>query len=221
MARRQHVEIRLDHNAPPVRQGLEEGATEFARGEVAKLRDSLTELASPQLLEAITDVAASVTKCLREGNKVLFCGNGGSAADAQHMAAELVGRQNYDRAPAAGLALSVDTSVLTALSNDYGYEGVFARQVQALGRPGDVLIGFSTSGRSVNVARAIGAARDTGMVTVAFTGRDPRDMRIAELVIAVPSQETAKVQELQLVAGHIVFALVERALFPAPALSTS
>ena len=145
---------------------------------------------------------------------MLFCGNGGSAADAQHLAAELVGRQNYDRSPAAGIALSVDTSVLTAIGNDYGYDRVFARQVQALGRRGDVLVGISTSGRSKNVVEALTVARSNEITTVAFTGSDPRDMAGADYVVAMPAEETAKVQELQLVAGHIIFALVEQTLFP-------
>jgi D-sedoheptulose 7-phosphate isomerase len=159
-------------------------------------------------------VAKLVADALAAGHRVLFCGNGGSAADAQHLAAELVGRQNYDRAPAAGIALTADTSVLTALGNDYGYDNVFARQVTAVGRPGDVLFGISTSGRSVSVVAALTAARSAGLVTVSLTGRDPRAMAAADHVLAMPADETAKVQELQLVCGHIVFALIERTLFP-------
>ena len=144
----------------------------------------------------------------------MFCGNGGSAADSQHLAAELVGRQNYDRAPAAGIALTVDTSALTALGNDYGFDTVFSRQVEALGRAGDVLIGISTSGRSVNVVRALEAAKTKGITTVSFTGSEPRDMSIAQHMLCVPASETAKIQELHMVCGHIIFALVERILFP-------
>ncbi len=194
----------------------QEAAVEFATGELAKLQTALAELAAPERAGALAEVAAMVTERLRAGGKVLFCGNGGSAAEAQHMAAELVGRQNYDRAPAAGIALTVDTSALTAIGNDYGYELVFARQVQALGRPGDVLVGISTSGRSANVVKAIEAARQLGITTVAVTGRDPRDMGVADFVLAMPADETAKIQELQLTAEHIVFALVERSLFPRP-----
>ena len=172
---------------------LEPRAAEFARSEVAKLQEGLEQLGRQGPLDDMVAAAAAVVGCLRAGGKVMFCGNGGSAADAQHMAAELVGRQNYDRAPAAGLALSVDTSVLTALSNDYGYDGVFARQVQALGRPGDVLVGMSTSGRSRNVVAALEAAKAAGIPTVAFTGRDPRDMAIADYVLAMPADETAKI----------------------------
>ncbi len=191
-----------------------EDVREFAAAEVAKLQQSLSELVAEANIVAMAQVAGAVVKCLQLGGKVLFCGNGGSAADAQHLAAELVGRQNYDRGPAAGISLTVDTSVLTAISNDYSYDGVFARQVQALGRPGDVLFGISTSGRSKNVVQALAAARSGSLITVALTGRDPRDMSGADYVLAVPATETAKVQELQLVVGHIIFALVERAVFP-------
>ena len=198
----------------PGGHGVTAQALEFAFAELDKLRRGVQELMAAPYVQALAAAAAAVTECLRNGGKVLFCGNGGSAADAQHMAAELVGRQNYDRAPAAGIALTVDTSALTAISNDYGYEVVFSRQVRALGRPGDVLVGISTSGRSRNVVLALQAAREVGMTTVAFTGRHPREMGEADHVLAMPADETAKVQELQLAGEHIVFALVERALFP-------
>jgi len=125
-----------------------------------------------------------------------------------------VGRQNYNRAPAAGIALTVDTSALTAIGNDYGYDSVFSRQVEALGNAGDVLIGISTSGRSQSVVRAIESAKAKGITTVSFTGREARDMSIADIKLAVPATETAKIQELHITCGHIVFALVERILFP-------
>jgi D-sedoheptulose 7-phosphate isomerase len=197
--------------APP---RLEAGALDYVGREISKLKAGLDELAEAGRVALMADTAQRIVQCLDGGGKVLFCGNGGSAADAQHLAAELVGRQNYDRSPAAGIALSVDTSVLTAISNDYGYEGVFSRQVRALGRPGDVLVGISTSGRSANVVKALGEAGEMGLGTVAFTGRQPRDMASADYVLAMPADETAKIQELQLVAGHIIFALVERAMFP-------
>jgi D-sedoheptulose 7-phosphate isomerase len=193
------------------------GEIEFATNEVAKLQDSLVQLASEDSVASMVSVAGVIVSCLREGGKVLFCGNGGSAAGSQHLAAELVGRQNYDHSPAAGIALSVDTSVLTAISNDYCYDSVFSRQVEAIGRPGDILVGISTSGRSKNVVKALEVATSHEITTVALTGQDPRDMAGADFVLAMPATETAKVQELQLVAGHIVFGLVERALFPRPA----
>jgi len=200
-------------NVQPVAEVGDE-AVRFAAREVRKLQDALAELAAPGYISAMTEAAAAVVRCIQSGGKVLFCGNGGSAADAQHLAAELVGRQNYDRPPAPGIALSVDTSVLTAISNDYGYDDVFARQVMAIGREGDVLVGISTSGRSKNVIEALLTAQKAGISTVAFTGRDPRDMSNADFVLAMPADETPKIQELQLVAGHIIFGLVERALFP-------
>ena len=186
----------------------------FIDGEIAKSRAGIDALASPHYSELLAAIASRVVDTIRAGGKIMFCGNGGSAADSQHLAAELVGRQNYNRAPAAGLALTVDTSALTAIGNDYGYETVFSRQVEALGNSGDVLIGISTSGRSANVVAAFEAAQKKGITTVAFTGQDARDMDIADMRLCVPASETAKIQELHITCGHIVFALAERILFP-------
>lgn len=186
----------------------------FIYGEIAKSRAGLDGLESPHYSQIMADISSRIVESLRAGGKIMFCGNGGSAADSQHLAAELVGRQNYNRAAAAGLALTVDTSALTAVGNDYGYDSVFSRQVEALGNAGDVLIGISTSGRSVNVVRAIEAAKRKGIITVSFTGREPRDMDIAQMQLCVPASETAKIQELHITCGHIIFALVERILFP-------
>ena len=188
----------------------------FARQEITKLQRCLEELAEPRYVDLLAAIADEVVGSLRGQGRIFFCGNGGSAADAQHLAAELIGRQNYDRAPLAGIALTVDTSVLTALGNDYGYASVFARQIEALGREGDMLFGLSTSGRSANVVAAIAASQGKGMTTVAFTGSHPNDMAGAEWSVAVPADETAKVQELHITCGHIIFALVERTLFPKP-----
>jgi D-sedoheptulose 7-phosphate isomerase len=188
--------------------------SKFIDGEIAKSRAALEALAAPEYTLLLAAVASEITASLRAGGKVMFCGNGGSAADSQHLAAELVGRQNYDRAPAAGIALTVDSSALTAIGNDYGYESVFSRQVDALGRAGDVLIGISTSGRSVNVRRALEAANANDITTVAFTGSEAREMNIASYNVCVPAAETAKIQELHITCGHIIFALVERCLFP-------
>lgn len=186
----------------------------FIGGEIAKSRAGLDALESPHYSAILADIAHTVVECIRAGGKVMFCGNGGSAADSQHLAAELVGRQNYNRAPAAGIALTVDSSALTAIGNDYGFDVVFSRQVEALGNAGDVLIGISTSGRSANVVRAIEAAKAKGITTVSFTGDDSRDMGIADMLLPVPANETAKIQELHITCGHIIFALVERILFP-------
>ena len=186
----------------------------FIDGEIDKSRSGINVLADPRYAGTMADISGIIVESLRAGGKVMFCGNGGSAADSQHLAAELVGRQNYDRAPAAGIALTVDTSALTAIGNDYGYDAVFSRQVEALGAPGDVLIGISTSGRSPNVVRALEAANAKGISTVSFTGTESRDMAIAKYQLCVPASETAKIQELHIVCGHIIFALVERILFP-------
>jgi D-sedoheptulose 7-phosphate isomerase len=193
---------------------VKESVAAFIDGEIAKSRAGIEALGTESYSTLLSDIAASVVGALRAGRKIMFCGNGGSAADAQHLAAELVGRQNYDRAPAAGMALTVDTSALTAIGNDYGYDQVFVRQVQALGQAGDVLIGISTSGRSASVVKALEAAKAKGVVTIAFTGLDPRDMAIADYRLNVPATETAKIQELHITCGHIIFALAERILFP-------
>jgi D-sedoheptulose 7-phosphate isomerase len=194
--------------------GHADGDLAFARAEIDALQDALSALRSDEeLLETLIGVARMVVRCLRAGGVVYFCGNGGSAADAQHLAAELVGKQNFDRPPTAGVALTVDSSALTAIGNDYGFDHVFSRQITALGRPGDVLFGLSTSGRSTNVVNALAAASERGLTTVAFTGSDPRAMAKADWVLPVPATRTAKIQELHITSGHIVFALVELELF--------
>ncbi len=170
---------------------------------------------SGALREALEKVAAVCTDCLRGGGKILLAGNGGSAADAQHIAAELVGRFAFDRPGLPAIALTVDTSILTAVSNDYGYEAVFARQVQALGSAGDVLVGYSTSGRSPNIVRALAAAREQGMVTVGLCGAQGAEMTaLCDHLLAVPSGTTARIQEMHLLLGHLLCELVESALFP-------
>jgi D-sedoheptulose 7-phosphate isomerase len=191
-------------------------ARPFVDREITKLRQALDRLGRDPYPGLLSDVAGAVLKSLEGGGKVMFCGNGGSAADAQHLAAELVGRQNFDRPAAAGLALTVDTSALTAVGNDYGYQEVFSRQVEALGRPNDVLVAFSTSGRSPNVVLALAAAKAAGITTVALTGSDSREMACADHVVAVPAAETPKIQELHIVCGHIIFALVEQDRFGSP-----
>lgn len=169
------------------------------------------------LQQAVAAAALACVKALRAGGKVLFCGNGGSAGDAQHLAGEFVSRFNYDRAPVAGLALTTDTSVLTAIGNDYGYERVFERQVLGLGRPGDVLVGISTSGRSRNVLLAMEAARRIGMSTVGMTGNQREKIEsLADICIRIPSRDTPKIQEGHIVVGHALCLLVEASMFPQP-----
>jgi D-sedoheptulose 7-phosphate isomerase len=149
------------------------------------------------------------------GRKVLFAGNGGSAGDAQHLAGEFLSRLNYDRAPLAALALTTDSSVLTAIGNDYGYDRVFERQVLGLGVAGDVLIAISTSGRSPNILRAIDAARSKGLVVVGFTGRSGGEMAArCHLCLYAPADTMPLIQQLHITAGHIICGLVEERLFP-------
>jgi phosphoheptose isomerase len=163
-------------------------------------------------LRAVADAAALVVESLRQGGKLLAFGNGGSAADAQHLAAELVGRFQQRRAALAALALSTDSSVLTSVANDFGFERVFARQVEALGKPGDVAFAITTSGESPNVVDAIRAARERGLRTVALTGRDGGAAgRTADVHINVPSGSTARVQEVHRTLLHAICDLVERA----------
>ncbi len=169
------------------------------------------------LRAAVLRAAQACVASLRAGGKVLFAGNGGSAADAQHMAGEFVSRFMYDRPGLAAVALTTDTSILTAIGNDYGYEKLFERQVQALGRRGDVLVAYSTSGSSPNILRALEAARSAGVVTVGFTGNRGGPMvGLSDILLAVPSSETPRIQEGHLVLGHVLCGLVERAMFPQP-----
>lgn len=161
--------------------------------------------------------AAAVSQALARGNKLLLCGNGGSAADAQHWAGELVSRFHHDRPGLAAIALTTDSSILTAIGNDYGYERVFARQVEALGAPGDVLFALSTSGRSPNVLAALQAARDRGMLTVGFTGEGGGGMpALCDILLTVPAASTPRIQEGHEVLGHAICALIEATLFPRP-----
>jgi len=159
---------------------------------------------------ALAGIVDEVARALAGGGKVLACGNGGSAADSQHFAAELVGRFTKERRALPALALTTDTSILTAVSNDYGYERVFARQVEALGRPGDVLVGISTSGRSKNVLAAFAAAKERQMTTVALTGSDGGPIgAAADLHLNVPSPSAARVQEVHRTVLHVICELVE------------
>lgn len=163
---------------------------------------------------AILAVGEELTRAFRDGHKLLLFGNGGSAADAQHIAAEFVGRFYLNRPGLSAFALSVDPSVVTAIGNDFSFDELFARQVVAHGRPGDVAIGLSTSGGSENVARALRAGRERQMRTIALTGRSPGQVgAAADLVVAVPSGETPRIQEAHILLGHIWAEMVEAALF--------
>ncbi|MGA2327975.1 MAG: HAD-IIIA family hydrolase [Bryobacteraceae bacterium] len=164
--------------------------------------------------QPILDAAALIATAFRTGGKVMLCGNGGSAADAQHIAAEFVGvlSQSFPRPGLPAIALTTDTSILTAGANDFGFEGVFARQVQALGRPGDVLVGISTSGNSANVLRAFEYAREHGLGTIALAGPGGKLPALADVAIRVPADATQYIQESHILIGHILCDLVERSL---------
>ncbi len=158
-------------------------------------------------------IADVITDAFKKGNKVLLFGNGGSAADAQHIAGELAGKFYIDREPLPAIALTTNTSVLTAIGNDYGYEEVFSRQVKALAKKGDVVIGLSTSGNSPNILQGINEAKKLGAVTVAFTGDRGKLKKLADYVLSIPSSSTPRIQEAHITAGHIICYLVEQALF--------
>ena len=162
---------------------------------------------------AIVEVAHVISGRLADGGTALFCGNGGSAADAQHLSAELMGRYMKERNPLPALALTVDTSILTAIGNDYGYEYVFERQVRGIGRRGDVLVGISTSGESRNVILALKAAREKGIVTIGLCGSKQGSMsEYCDYLVAVPADRTDQIQELHIMVGHIICGLIEEVL---------
>jgi D-sedoheptulose 7-phosphate isomerase len=165
--------------------------------------------------DRIAQTAEVIAHGLRNGRKMLFFGNGGSAADSQHLAAEMVGRFGPDRSALAAIALSTDTSILTAVGNDYGYEKVFARQIEALGQAGDIAIGISTSGNSPSILAALDVARAKSLYTVGFTGESGGKMNgRAEMLFRVPSRQTPRIQETHILLGHIICELVDRELFP-------
>jgi D-sedoheptulose 7-phosphate isomerase len=164
----------------------------------------------------VTAIAARIAAAFRAGHKIMLAGNGGSAADAQHIAGEFLSRFRFDRNPLAAIALTVDTSVLTAIGNDYGYEHVFARQIAGLGRAGDVFIAISTSGRSPNVLAAMRAARAIGVTTIGFTGTAPgaAAMReLSDLFLAAPTPDTPLMQQIHITAAHAICETVEQDLF--------
>ncbi len=181
--------------------------------DTARVLESM--LADEQLAAVVQAVTETCVNALRSGNKLLFMGNGGSAADAQHLAGEMVSRFAYDRPGLPAFALTTDSSVLTAIGNDYGYEHLFSRQVEAVGRSGDVLFGISTSGRSPNVIAGLEAGHKMGLVTVGMTGN--MRARITEIVdhcIEIPSASTPNIQEGHIVVGHIICGLIEQQVFP-------
>ncbi|MBI3510963.1 MAG: D-sedoheptulose 7-phosphate isomerase [Bacteroidetes bacterium] len=179
----------------------------------AKLKSSL--LANEAILSSMVKLKEQVVLCYNHGGKVLWAGNGGSAADAQHLAAELSGRFYYDRAPLSSEALHVNTSYLTAVANDYSYDVVYSRLVQAIGKKGDILIGLSTSGNSANVVNAMIKAKEMGILTVGFTGESGGKMKPhSDLLINIPSTDTPRIQECHMLLGHTLCEMVEMKLFP-------
>ena len=172
-------------------------------------------LNNDQLLQTVEDIVRLCIVCFDQDKKMLLCGNGGSASDAQHIAAELSGRFYKDRKPLFAEALHVNASYITAVANDYGYEQTFARMVQAAGRKGDILIGISTSGNSPNVVNAIEKANEIGLKTIGFTGKDGGKMNtICDIMIKTPSDDTPRIQEAHILIGHIICQLIEEELFP-------
>ena len=171
------------------------------------------ELLLKDEVETIERIAKAVTASLRKDGKLLIFGNGGSAADSQHIAAEFVGRFRRERRPLAAIALNTNTSTMTALANDYGYEFTFSRQVEALGREGDIVMGLSTSGNSKNVLLGIKKAKEKGLYTIGFSGRDGGELKsLVDLSFVVPSQKTARVQEAHIMIGHIICERVDELL---------
>lgn len=172
-------------------------------------------LDDPAFVAAVAAIAEVTTNALAGGHKLLLAGNGGSAGDAQHIAGEFLARFSYDRDPIAALALTTDSSVLTAIGNDYGYEQVFERQIRGLGVAGDVFFALSTSGRSRNILRAIEVARDKGLTVVGFTGRSGGEMRrYCDICLSAPSDSTPLIQQIHMIAAHIICGLIEERLFP-------
>lgn len=188
---------------------------ERARSHLLLSQKALEDAAgSEQFLAQLGAISDAIGQCFKGGGKVLLAGNGGSAADAQHIAGEFLSRLNFDRAPLPAIALTVDTSVLTAIGNDYGYDQLFERQLQGLGRPGDVLICLSTSGRSSNILRALRRGRAMGLVTIGFCGGQDTDMPgLCDIALRAPSEQTPLIQQIHITAAHIVCGEVERMLF--------
>lgn len=189
---------------------------QYIEGEFRKSRALVDAMAADtELHRQVEDVVTRCVAALQLGNKILFAGNGGSAADAQHWSAELVSRFNYDRPGLPAIALTTDTSALTAIGNDYGYERLFARQVEALGRKGDLLFAISTSGNSRNILLGIDTARAAGIDVVGFTGRKGGAMAgRCTVCLRMPSDETPKIQEGHELLGHLICGMIEHEMFP-------
>ena len=187
-------------------------------GEELDQHKQVLERTVQQSAVLINDIAMRMVACFQQGNKILLCGNGGSAADAQHVAGELVNRFRFSRAALPAIALSTDTSILTAIGNDSAFENIFSRQVEALAKPGDILVGISTSGVSPDILKALEVARAVGMTTVGFTGEKGRDGMSpkCDYCLVVTSADTPRIQESHIFIWHVICGNVERALFLKP-----
>ena len=173
-----------------------------------------TIYSSEELLNKIQEVCELCVELYKGGNKTILAGNGGSAADAQHIAAELVGRYGFDRPSIPSLALTTDTSNLTAIGNDYGYDMIFSRQLEGMGQAGDIFIGISTSGNSKNIIKAFEVAKSKNITTIALTGRDGGEMgKMADIALIVPSDSTPRIQESHILIGHIICDIIEKEIF--------
>ncbi len=202
------------------RSANDRGANDFVSDHFRRSRETMDRAAEDAgLLAAIHSISEAITEAFRAGHKLLIAGNGGSAADAQHIAGEFLSRLNFDRNPLPAIALTTDSSVLTAIGNDYGFDKAFERQVRGLGNAGDVFIAISTSGRSPNIVAALKAARDRGLVTIGFTGTAANGAMapLCDHCLAAPSPETPQIQQIHIVAAHAICGLVERNLFGGPA----
>jgi D-sedoheptulose 7-phosphate isomerase len=195
---------------------MESKLRSFINEEIDKAISVFTSIRnSEQLLSRVEICVEEICSALNNKNKILLAGNGGSAADAQHIAGEFVSRFNYDRPGLAAFALTVDTSILTAIGNDYGYERLFARQIQATSQPGDIFWAYSTSGKSPNVIAAMKTAKELGLKVIGFTGKNGwAHPEFCDFSIEIPSTETPKIQEGHLLLGHIICGLVELKMFP-------
>lgn len=199
------------------RNGLEELVHGVGLTIAASIGTHQRLLNSEATVRLIAAVAELIVKAMRQGRKLLLFGNGGSAADAQHLAAEFVGRFAIERAALPAFALSVNTSCLTAIGNDYGFDQVFARQIEAFGKPGDVAVGISTSGNSANVLLGLAKAKEIGLTTIALTGDSEGKMKNdADYCVCVPSSETPRIQECHILIGHVIAELVEKAIVYGP-----
>ncbi|MEG0332877.1 MAG: D-sedoheptulose 7-phosphate isomerase [Akkermansia sp.] len=182
------------------------------QSEILHIAENFRQLST--LAPKIEEIAQLCTQAIRDGHKIIFCGNGGSAADSQHLAAELVGRYKLNRKAMNAMALTVDTSILTAIGNDYGFDTIFSRQLEGVGQAGDVLIGLSTSGNSPNIILAMQLAKNMGIATIALTGNAGGKMKdMADLTLNVPSDATNHIQEMHIASGHLICGIVESEIY--------